>query len=149
MTSRASTRPAAVCTAVTRSPETSVALQLGLVRHHEEIALLVKIARDAHLVLEALEEGHPAEGELDLHARRKLHANAARRLARGAGADGLALEHDHVARAAPREVIRDARADGAGTNDDDVCALRKHSGRQYTTGPSHRRVLISGSLALS
>jgi hypothetical protein len=40
-----------------------------LVREQDEIALLPVVAGDAHLVLEALEEGDAPQGELDLDAR--------------------------------------------------------------------------------
>ena len=101
------------------------ARQRRLVGDHEEVALLVEIAGHPHLVLEALEEGDAAEGELDLHARGELHADAARRLARRAGANGVALEHHHVARSAPAELVGDAGADGAGPDDHDIGAARE------------------------
>ena len=115
-----------------------------LVGDHEEVALLVEIARHPHLVLEALEEGDAAEGELDLHPRGELHADAARRLARRAGADRVALEHHHVPGAAPAELVGDAGADGAGPDDHDVGAARKRGAHRDAR---NRGRVISGVTA--
>src|SRR5207237_5934298 len=57
----------------------------------------------------------------DVDRRAELHAKAAGRARRAAAAGTVrAIEHDDVANAARREVIRDARADHARADDDDA-----------------------------
>mgnify|MGYP003693915355 CR=1 FL=1 len=89
----------------------------------EQIADLPVAGVDAELVLEPLEDPDRLEGEADLGLRGELGANAARRLARGARADRVPLEHEDVARAAPGQVIGDAASDHAAADDDHVCRL--------------------------
>ena len=91
----------------------------------EQIADLPVAGVDAELLLEPLEDPDRLEGEADLGLRGELGANAARRLARGARADRVALEHEDVARAAPGQVIGDAASDHAAADDDHVCRLGK------------------------
>ena len=80
-------------------------------RQQEEIAVLMEIHRVADFVLEAFHEPDGFDRELDVLPRRKLMPNAAGVAAgRAGGKLSFALEHDDVTDAAPRQVVRRARA---------------------------------------
>ena len=96
------------------------AAQVRLVGDQEEVADLAIPDVDAELVVEALEDADGLEREADLGLGGKLRADTAGSLARRAAADGLPLEDDDVALAAPGEVIGDAAADDAAADDDDT-----------------------------
>src|SRR5262249_44504273 len=85
---------------------------------------------DTELVPESLEDLNALQGEADLRLGGKLCADAAGRLAGGAGADGIALEHDHVMLATPREMVGDAAPDHAAADDYDARGPREIQGRR-------------------
>ena len=86
----------------------------------EEIEVAdLRVARiDAELVREPPEDVDALQGEADLGLGRELNADAARRLAGRARADGLALEEDDVAEPAAGQVVGDRAADHAAADDD-------------------------------
>src|SRR5262249_44998277 len=106
------------------------AAQVIRVGDQEQVADLLVARVDTELVLEALEDANGLEREPDLGLRRKLRANAARGLRRGAAADGLTLEHQHVAHTTAREMVGDRAADHAAADDHDAGSAGKgHGGR--------------------
>ena len=90
------------------------------IRDQEEVADPLEAGVAAELLLEGLEHLLPFEREADLGLGAELGPDPAGGLARGAAADRLALQHDHVTDAPPGEVIRDAAADGAAADHDDA-----------------------------
>jgi hypothetical protein len=87
-----------------------------LVVEQEEVAVLPE--RD--LVGDRLELGQRAERDPDVQLVRELCADTARRLARRAGCERVALEEDDVDDAEPAEMEGGGGAQGAATDDDDV-----------------------------
>ena len=97
------------------------AAQIVLVGHEEQVADLPVADVDAELLPEVLEHANGLQREADLRLGGELGADAARRLARGAGAHGLALDDDDVAQSAAGEVIGDAAADDSAADDHRAC----------------------------
>jgi hypothetical protein len=73
------------------------------------------------LVRHRLELAQRAQGDADVQLVRELRADPARRLARRARRERVALEEDDVGDAEPPQVVRGGGAEGAATDDDDVC----------------------------
>src|SRR6185503_8472150 len=94
------------------------AVQVGLVGDQEQVADLPVADVDAEFFLEALEDADGLQREADFGLGGELRADAAGRLAGGAAAHRLALEHHDVLLATLREVVRDAAADDAAADDD-------------------------------
>ncbi len=100
------------------------------IRDEKEIADLPVAGIETELLDEALEDRDGLQREADLRLGRELSADATRRLGRGAGPDGVALDDEHVAQATERQVIGEAAADDTATDDDDVSRAReRHTGR--------------------
>src|SRR5439155_805530 len=90
--------------------------QLVLAPDQDQVAVLAEVGIDAELVLEALIRDDAVRGQLDTQAVGVLVANAAARKRRRAGADGVALEHDHRAHAEPGQMVRRAHAHDPGAD---------------------------------
>ena len=99
------------------------AAQVLFLGDEEEIADLLEAGVDAELLAEILEHPEALEREADLRLGGELGADAARGLAGGAAAHRLALEDDHVTHVPASEVIGNAAADHAATDDDYACCF--------------------------
>ncbi len=103
--------------------------QLRRIGRDPQIAGRDETAVAAGLVGEAAQLLAREQRQPHVDRARELHAKAARRATGAAFArTRRAVEHDHVARAARGQVVRDARADDAGA-DDDGAQTRTGSGR--------------------
>src|SRR3972149_1708312 len=81
------------------------ALEVGRVGDEEEVADLLVAGIDAELLLEPLEHRDGLQREAHLSLGGELGADAAGRLAGGAAADGLALDHDDVTQTATGQMV--------------------------------------------
>jgi hypothetical protein len=104
----------------------------------EQVAVLAQ--RD--LVGEALELVERAERDADVQLVGELRADAARRLARRARRQRVALQQDDVVDAEPAEMEGGGGAEGAATDYDDVGRVTGRRCRSFpaaSTGPCRRR----------
>ena len=88
----------------------------------------MEVRVDAHFLFETLDAGKRSLREADVDLARELQPDPACVLPGRAGAETLTLEHDDVAHAGTREVVRDGRADDPAADDDDVGRVT-HDGR--------------------
>src|SRR5262245_11108636 len=96
------------------------AAEVDLVPDQEQIADLPVTGIDTELLDEAPEDRDRLQREPDLGLGSELGADAPGGFRRGAGAHGLALKHDHIAQSTLRQVVGDATADHAPSDDDGV-----------------------------
>ncbi len=92
-------------------------LPVGLARQEEQVAHLAEARVPARLLGESEQLLDAEHREADVQLARKLLPDAAGSAARGAGAKGRPLDDDDVGESARGDVVRDARADDAPTDD--------------------------------
>jgi len=85
-----------------------------------QVTVLMEVGRLSRLLFEALEEGHALDGEPGIYLLGELLPDAAGAYSRGAGADGVLFQDEHVPAAALGKVIGDAAADDTGPDYDDI-----------------------------
>src|ERR1700736_188060 len=94
---------------------------MRLTSRDEQVSMRLVSRWFANLFLEAGEERNRVERHLDIHVRSKLGPDAAHALAgRAQALPGLALDYQDVGAAGARQVIGNARAYDACTDDDYV-----------------------------
>ena len=108
---------------------------VALFGDQEEIADLMEVRIGADLIGESLDVRKRALRETDVDLARELQTDAAGILSRGSGPETVTLEHEDVANALLREVVRDRGTDDAATDNDDIGSSPHRADGMQSPGP--------------
>src|SRR5207245_5243136 len=93
-------------------------LHVALFSDEEQVADLMEVRIGADLIGESLDVRKRALRETDVDLARELQTDAAGILSRGSRPETVTFEHEDVANALLREVVRDRGTDDPATDDD-------------------------------